>query len=132
MVFIKEEPKDDDLFLPDADALPNEPTLPIKQEPRADNAEAFTSGANVPIASTEPQASRTSNRATAADGRPYNSQCFQKPYLGRPQFHRLKCGHDVVTATIEPCGLNCQPPTYYTGSDQKPDHRNFECKQYGI
>ncbi|KAI5367573.1 putative Zinc finger, FYVE/PHD-type, Zinc finger, RING/FYVE/PHD-type [Septoria linicola] len=99
---IKEEPQeDDDLFVGDADVLGNIWTDTID--------------------------SQNSRRAKASDGKPFNSQCFESPYLARPQFHRLRCGHDVATLTVQTCGSNCHPPTRFTGSDLKPNDTSFEC-----
>lgn len=83
-------------------SLMDAPAVYIKEELLGDE-DRFIHDAT-PEASTAHHEDRTSTtRARAADGEPFNTQCFQKPYLDRPQFHRLKCGHDVATTTVETC-----------------------------
>lgn len=133
MVIIKDEPQDDDFLMPDAAALPTAPTLRVHQ--------GLQTGRHLTVPDNgEPSASKgrqahpppppSSKRAKAPDGGPHNSMCFEEPYLSRPQFHRLICGHDIATVAIERCGANCHPPRRPTGSDQKPDNRRFECKVF--
>ncbi|PPJ57047.1 hypothetical protein CBER1_00578 [Cercospora berteroae] len=66
-------------------------------------------------------------RAKDSQGRPLSTQCFEAPYLDRPHFHRLECGHDIVTVEPEICGSNCMPATRKTGSDLKAAFKPFEC-----
>ena len=127
---IKQELQDDEnLLIPDAQTLPdllsNANALQGTSASGGDN--QISSRAGHQQSQQHPQPDSTRARARAPDGQALNSQCFLKPYLNRPQFHRLRCGHDIATVTAQACGTNCQPPTRYTGSDTKPTDNKFEC-----
>ncbi|KAF2161250.1 hypothetical protein M409DRAFT_28289 [Zasmidium cellare ATCC 36951] len=93
----------------------------IKQEPLDDEP---TTLFNVPE-DHEPafvDANTVLRRAADNEGRQFPTVCFRAPRLQHPHHHRLICGHDIVTETIQKCGHNCA-----MSEDKKPNGMGFEC-----
>ncbi|KAK4505738.1 hypothetical protein PRZ48_003703 [Zasmidium cellare] len=106
------------------------PDPAIKQEPLDDdyepmfNTPTFASPLFIPE-NDEPafvDPDTVLQRATDKDGRPFPTRCFQQPHLQHPHHHRLICGHDIVTDTIQKCGGNCA-----ISEDKKAAGMGFAC-----
>ncbi|KAF2213132.1 hypothetical protein CERZMDRAFT_84029 [Cercospora zeae-maydis SCOH1-5] len=106
-------------------ACPDAPDMRIKQE-HVDDEWSMRHSPTAQEILFVPQAPAR-ERAKDSQGRAFTTQCFESPYLGRPHFHRLKCGHDIATLEPDICGSNCQPAFQYTESDLKAVYKPFEC-----
>lgn len=65
-----------------------------------------------------------SARAKETDGEPSSTMCFHRVHLDHPHHHLLRCGHDILTNSIEQCGSNCQ---LSDRAESKPSGKAFEC-----